>query len=478
MTIVQDTIIAKRVFKATKRNGKGIVVAEAMLHKLQGNQAPYFSITTDNGCDHESILSAMPHLKPLTDIHLSDDKGAPMHAVANAAYHLKEKKDEALANHLRIPIDAAREIISDFLWVNEDMLKEQREHFQFQYLTWKKEVVDKMPPEVYVSGAIPRLYQTGKPASVETVVTGILDAARVMRAFFGWKRTDQFNRVSVPASETPGTISGTIPYPDAPHASVWFKNYDPDMLRRFTAKELAELQRFTSNHSATHLRMNAIRNWDAKTAREYGETAKRLTDMVTKRLEKAPDVTGRPAKMYIEDVIDSCFRTCWQRQADAALEMLQGEDDELEVEYTDDDPLIMINGETIIIEECRTGGYLPTADCGGRSYTLAADSDDAGEANVQYWTDMVQNDKREFACMVGEETLLKWALGEAAGPGSVKVYSLREWLELTRLHPEEQWASYDGEERLALLNEQACDELGIDYQDQGDGWSKAVAYQC
>jgi hypothetical protein len=59
---------------------------------------------------------------------------------------------------------------------------------------------------------------------------------------------------------------------------------------------------------------------------------------------------------------------------------------------------------------------------------------------------MAENDPREFTCMVGETTLVKWGLGQMAGPGTTQVRSLEEWLDLWLTIPEEQWASYDGNE--------------------------------
>jgi len=82
----------------------------------------------------------------------------------------------------------------------------------------------------------------------------------------------------------------------------------------------------------------------------------------------------------------------------------------------------------------------------GREFYIAEDSDSAGEAAREYWEDLARNDPKEFACIVGEETLINWSLGEYAGPGSTKVSSLEEWLDLWLTIPEEHFASYDGAE--------------------------------
>lgn len=111
-------------------NGKEIEV-EAGLHYLQGNERPYFSVTCSiyeqarnnrwmdagGGAAHEEILKAFPKLAPVIDLHLSDDFGVPMHAVANALYwaglsrYPDAKNVETLARHLRVSIEAAESIV-------------------------------------------------------------------------------------------------------------------------------------------------------------------------------------------------------------------------------------------------------------------------------------------------------------------------------------------------------------------------------
>jgi len=67
----------------------------------------------------------------------------------------------------------------------------------------------------------------------------------------------------------------------------------------------------------------------------------------------------------------------------------------------------------------------------------------AGQAARDYWRELAENDPEEFRCIVGDESLVKWALGQYAGPGSTKVNSLEAWLDLWLDTPEECWASYD-----------------------------------
>lgn len=109
---------------------------------------------------------------------------------------------------------------------------------------------------------------------------------------------------------------------------------------------------------------------------------------------------------------------------------------------------LRLDGEVTEFDNFSTTGWdgLLTADLGRADYYLAEDSEAAGKAAREYWEDMAENDPKEFTCMVGEETLVQWGLGRSAGPGSTHVRSLQEWLDLWLDTPEEQWASYDGNE--------------------------------
>lgn len=107
---------------------------------------------------------------------------------------------------------------------------------------------------------------------------------------------------------------------------------------------------------------------------------------------------------------------------------------------------IVIDGETYDVTEVGDCGYLKMVTCKDMEFYVARDSDEAGEAARQYWKDMSENGPREFTEMVGADTLVSWALGQYAGPGSTQVTSLDEWLDLWLDTPEECWASYDGVE--------------------------------
>ena len=111
-------------------------------------------------------------------------------------------------------------------------------------------------------------------------------------------------------------------------------------------------------------------------------------------------------------------------------------------------------------------GYPTVVDgrIGGFWY-LFQDHETAGVAAREYWESMAENDPQEFTCMVGEETLVKWALNRFAGPGSTQVRNLEEWLDLWLDTPEEQWGSYDGNCVEGTISKEVQEELGFDSKD-------------
>ena len=126
--------------------------------------------------------------------------------------------------------------------------------------------------------------------------------------------------------------------------------------------------------------------------------------------------------------------------------------------------LIVIDNEVVEVEDINDNGYGGfLIDCdNGCEYHVFADHEDAGKATSEYWQDMAENDPEEFRCMVGDENLIKWALGQWAGPGNEQTDSLEGWFELTEGYPEEQWAGYDGNEiEGAKFNKNFEDETGF-----------------
>lgn len=119
---------------------------------------------------------------------------------------------------------------------------------------------------------------------------------------------------------------------------------------------------------------------------------------------------------------------------------------------------IRIDGELLTIERIFTGGYLPLVETDGGEFYLAASSEDAGKAARERWE---SEDESELRCLLGDETLIQWGLGNWAGPGTTQVRSLAEWLDLWLDTPEEEFASYDGDERRVQRVGYLRDELGF-----------------
>ena len=79
---------------------------------------------------------------------------------------------------------------------------------------------------------------------------------------------------------------------------------------------------------------------------------------------------------------------------------------------------------------------------GSREWYVFDSFESAGSFARKHWADMPAS---ELRCIIGDEVLVAWALGEWAGPGSTQVRSLGEWFDLHKDAPEETLASYDGE---------------------------------
>ena len=126
---------------------------------------------------------------------------------------------------------------------------------------------------------------------------------------------------------------------------------------------------------------------------------------------------------------------------------------------------IRFDGETYAVDKVNDYGW-PMIEIGKMEYYIFLNRTEAGEVAREYWKDMADSDASEFTCMVGEQTLISWALGQSAGPGYTAVNSLSEWLDLWLDEPEGLFASYDGEEVDAQrISPRLADELGFPIDD-------------
>lgn len=139
---------------------------------------------------------------------------------------------------------------------------------------------------------------------------------------------------------------------------------------------------------------------------------------------------------------------------------------------------VKIGKNVLGVVDAFKGGDLPLLELeDGSEWHIAEDSVEAGEAAKERWADMAEQDPKEFTEMVGSDTLISWALGKNAGPGSIKVASLEEWLEVIADHPDEEFASYDGVEVKGEIDRELAEDLGWpDEDDWGSSWIDAVFY--
>lgn len=105
--MIAETVAEARLTKPTRDAAypgrRLVLVAEAKLYRLDGNERPHFSLTgsldlaspgnrldptLECGCIHDRLLAAWPDLAVVAALHLSDDRGRPMHAAENMAYWL------------------------------------------------------------------------------------------------------------------------------------------------------------------------------------------------------------------------------------------------------------------------------------------------------------------------------------------------------------------------------------------------------
>lgn len=97
---------------------------------------------------------------------------------------------------------------------------------------------------------------------------------------------------------------------------------------------------------------------------------------------------------------------------------------------------------------------------GRREFYVFASHEDAGANVRERWEDMAKHDPKEFACMVGEDCLVAWALGHSGGHAGCS--SLEEFLDLVATVPGEDLASYDGREIDAIAcGEDLAEEIGF-----------------
>ena len=90
---------------------------------------------------------------------------------------------------------------------------------------------------------------------------------------------------------------------------------------------------------------------------------------------------------------------------------------------------------------------------------LFKDEEQAGEYARDYWRDFIDGDPDTAVEILGAKTLIAWALGQFAGPGTTQVRSLEEWLDLYLDAPDEhfEYGPYD----IEAIGENLVEILGF-----------------
>ena len=113
-----------------------------------------------------------------------------------------------------------------------------------------------------------------------------------------------------------------------------------------------------------------------------------------------------------------------------------------------------IYGECGAIIETRADGRWH-----GASIHVFKSEEEAGEYAREYWRNYIEEDAVEAVHLLGAENLIQWALGKPAGPGSLKVNSLEEWLDLYKEDPSEHFE--EGPFDIEAIGENIIEKLGF-----------------
>lgn len=161
MSLHTKGVIAKRVDRRPVKLHKDRpgqldwIEVESVLVHVPGNERPYFSVTADiwygstnplgrsghrrkrqgleadaGGCCHDDVLRLFPHLAPVVKLHLSDDEGVPMHAVANG-WHFYSGQGYANDYGQFEGRHRSRQVTAKHLQIDEDDLPEGMDRDQF-----------------------------------------------------------------------------------------------------------------------------------------------------------------------------------------------------------------------------------------------------------------------------------------------------------------------------------------------------------
>ena len=289
-------IIAKRVFQATKPNGKGIVSATAQFYSL-GNQEPHFSLCLTEGyADHETILAAMPELKLLADLHLADGEGMPMHGIANAAYFLKTEEYDKCARTLRISEHEMDEIAKDYVLAAYE--RRRSPVIPTVVSNWVHDVLRYAPHEAW---------NENHPAKTRTVgglATQLSETLTRVRTFLNVRSLTDIRKVKNQTGLTYKSAPKDLRfYREGCPTSVIGGMSDKDLL--FCDTAYTKYAGFEFNKA---IKMGRV---SPSYLKEGLHSLKGVLTRIDKAVRRQVDFDAeRFPQEYMRDLIDSCFRSC------------------------------------------------------------------------------------------------------------------------------------------------------------------------
>ena len=238
-----------------------------------------------------------------------------------------------------------------------------------------------------------------------------------------------------------------------------------------------------------------------KGAQNYWVQARRHFRVTDDELKQVVDEYSRtlslPDSFYQEKEQQRVFnsfveglRSRWKQEADEAVRFIL-EYDPADYEDDDDDdeemwaetPALLLEGDQEPMELTEIREYywaegVWEAESYKSFYILAVDEECAEKAVSEYYHDMAENDPQEFACIVGEGRLIKWALNQ---PDEYGFRNADEFIAAVAKEYAQELARYDGEERRGWVNEPAMEEMGWDlekdHQDFGTGWYPVLVFK-
>lgn len=410
-----ERILHARTFTAPGPNGLGSIAAEAKFSDY-GSQDPRFSLTCGTGADHDRILAAMPGLQIFADLHLRDRLGYPLHAVDNGLFHIEARDVKAVMRHFLVDESGARAIIDRTTWKQHDIQQD------------------------------------------------FLNSPEIREARNTWLA---FKR------QLPRPL-GDVQKAGFPAHSISRREYILSLLE--SAPPIQVLNYMFGDPRAHEALLRVRKNPSVDIFKQYVD----LLDLAFDNPKIVEAFVRRQLKVWLSKVIDEEFAPAWKRIADLGIEKLTlppAPDDEPD-EYDATAPAVRLKGSTVVVCKVHTGGYLPLVDLYGSEYYVAVNALQAGEAARKYWKDLMDDDPNEFVEMVGENTILDWARGRLAGPGSTKVRNAHEWLDLWLKTPEEEFASYDGKEVSGEINRALATKLDWELDQFPDSeWLPVVFYR-